>query len=92
MGGRINLKFVRPEHSNRINCLLGTNRGKRDENTPPRTCQRDCVEGFFLTRVVMSEWLHPPQEGRYPQEGSILLCYKWHRGVLRHSGQPSTSR
>lgn len=46
----------------------------------------------FLTCVVMSEWPHPPQEGRYPQEGSILLCYKWHRGVLRHSGQPSTSR
>lgn len=47
MGGKINLKFVRPEHSNRINCLLGTNRGKRDENTPPWTCQRDCFEGFF---------------------------------------------
>lgn len=33
MGEKINLKFVRPEHSSQINCLLGTNRGKRDENT-----------------------------------------------------------
>lgn len=65
MAGKINLKLVRPEHSNRISCLLGTNRGKRDENTPLWTYQRDCVEGFFnpCRYVRMAS---PTSEGSLP--------------------------
>lgn len=56
MGEKINLKFVRPEHSSRINCVLGTNRGKSDENTLLWTCRCDCFEEFlgcfFLPRLL----------------------------------------
>lgn len=68
MGEKINLKFVRPECSSRINTLLGTNRVRRDGNTLLWTCWHDCFEDFlglcfFFTLLVMFKWLHPPQEG-----------------------------
>lgn len=59
MGEKINLKFVRPERSSRINTLLGTNRVRRDGNTLLWTCWHDCFEdflglSFFFTLLLCS--------------------------------------
>lgn len=47
MGEKINLRFVGPEHSNQISCLLGADGGEREMKILCWTCQCDCFEGRF---------------------------------------------